>query len=62
MVRLDLQEVCLSVKALGFPDIRHFLNSAISPPDERNLLAAINRLKSLQVCFFFLQKKIESFL
>jgi len=50
--RLDLQEICLSIKSLNLGDIKTFLNKAIEPPNSSNIDSAINKLKDLQVIFF----------
>jgi len=48
MKRLDLQELCLTVKSLGIPSIRGFLNKALQPPYPSYVDSAVERLKQLQ--------------
>ncbi|KAF0446854.1 P-loop containing nucleoside triphosphate hydrolase protein [Gigaspora margarita] len=49
MLRSDLQEICLHIKALGLPaTISNVLSQAIQPPDQARVFAALNNLKSLQ--------------
>jgi len=48
MQRLNLEEVCLSVKALNLGSIREFLGKSIQPPDYKNVDTAVERLKALQ--------------
>ncbi|CAG8438833.1 4023_t:CDS:2 [Dentiscutata heterogama] len=49
MLRSDLQEICLHIKALGLPaTISNVLSQAIQPPDQASVFAALDNLKSLQ--------------
>ncbi|CAG8546521.1 29213_t:CDS:2, partial [Racocetra persica] len=49
MLRSDLQEICLHIKALGLPaTIGDVLSQAIQPPDQASVFAALENLKSLQ--------------
>ncbi|CAG8473691.1 6928_t:CDS:1 [Paraglomus occultum] len=49
MLRSDLQEICLYVKALDLPaTIGDVLAQAIQPPDEASVVAALENLKSLR--------------
>ncbi|KAF2637675.1 P-loop containing nucleoside triphosphate hydrolase protein [Massarina eburnea CBS 473.64] len=49
MLRSDLQEICLDVKAHGFKDsVSDFLAQALEPPAPVNVHAAIETLKSLE--------------
>nr|CCA19937.1 ATPdependent RNA helicase putative [Albugo laibachii Nc14] len=42
--RTSLQQVCLQIKALGFPSIRTFLMNAIEPPQSEAIDSAIGEL------------------
>ncbi|CAB4409095.1 unnamed protein product [Rhizophagus irregularis] len=49
MLRSDLQEICLHIKALDLPaSIGDVLAQAIQPPDHASVSAALENLKSLQ--------------
>ncbi|KAF1957258.1 P-loop containing nucleoside triphosphate hydrolase protein [Byssothecium circinans] len=49
MLRADLQEVCLDVKAHGFSDsIGNFLSQALEPPSPSNVQSAVKTLQSLE--------------
>jgi ATP-dependent RNA helicase DHX36 len=49
MLRSDLQEICLHIKALDLPaTIGDVLAQAIQPPDHASVSAALENLKSLQ--------------
>ncbi|KAL8731683.1 MAG: hypothetical protein Q9166_003263 [cf. Caloplaca sp. 2 TL-2023] len=48
MLRSDLQEICLDVKAQAFSyPIRHFLAEALEPPSPKNVEASIMNLQAL---------------
>ncbi|KAG9287909.1 hypothetical protein G9A89_017504 [Geosiphon pyriformis] len=49
LLRSDLQEICLQIKALDLPaTISDVLAQAIEPPEEATVKAALDNLKSLQ--------------
>jgi ATP-dependent RNA helicase DHX36 len=49
MLRADLQEICLDVKAHGFSDsVGDFLSQALEPPPPSSVRAAISTLQSIE--------------
>ncbi len=58
MHRTPLEQVCLSIKALGLGSIRAFLANALEPPGDASVTSAIDTLhKVIQITspnFFFM--------
>ncbi|KAF2681374.1 P-loop containing nucleoside triphosphate hydrolase protein [Lentithecium fluviatile CBS 122367] len=49
MLRADLQDICLDVKAHGFRDsIGEFLSQALEPPNPTNVRSAVSTLQSIE--------------
>jgi len=49
MLRADLQEICLDVKAHGFRDsIGDFLSQALEPPSPKSVRSAVSTLQSIE--------------
>ncbi|KAI8620273.1 P-loop containing nucleoside triphosphate hydrolase protein [Chytriomyces sp. MP71] len=47
ILRVPLEQLCLSLKAMGVDDVEAFLNKAISPPSSKNIEAAVSVLREL---------------
>jgi ATP-dependent RNA helicase DHX57 len=45
--RVPLEQLCLSVKAMGIPDVPEFLAGALTPPDTRAVQGAIHLLRRI---------------
>ncbi|RDI87898.1 hypothetical protein Vi05172_g1866 [Venturia inaequalis] len=45
--RVPLEQLCLSVKAMGIPDVPQFLAGALTPPDTRAVQGAIHLLRRI---------------
>ena len=47
MLRIPLENLVLNVKAMGIEDVKEFLKSALSPPEETAVNKAIEILKQI---------------
>ncbi|KAI9342849.1 P-loop containing nucleoside triphosphate hydrolase protein [Obelidium mucronatum] len=47
ILRVPLEQLCLSLKAMGIPDVLSFLGNAIDPPSAANITSAITLLQDL---------------
>jgi ATP-dependent RNA helicase DHX57 len=45
--RVPLEQLCLSVKAMGIPDVRNFLANALTPPDSVAVEGAVELLRRM---------------
>jgi HrpA-like RNA helicase len=47
ILRFPLEQLCLTIKAMGIADVRSFLQKALSPPPADNVQAALELLEKV---------------